>query len=451
MKKGIQLICLLFAGTVLSSCDEPNESTSVVQTIAPLVAEEEEFAIWMVTDPHYLAPELFDDGEAFRRMQATSAGKDLARMPQIMEALVWEAAKEQPDLLIVSGDLTFNGEYQSMKEMADFFRQIEENGTQVSVIPGNHDIHSGWARKFEGEEMEPVEQVTPDDFKTLFADYGYDLAVWEDPHSLSYVMEPKEGYPFLMIDTNRYPDTKSTEAPLAEGAIKEETFAWLDEYYQTKPAITEAYMIGHHPLLNHSGSEGGRFSLENSEEALAFFTGKGVRTGFAGHIHAQNISAEDSFHEIVTGALSIYPNSIGTMRLNEEGLSYERKKLDVSGWAKETNQPDPALLDYLQTTYDLFKNDGETLALGMMFEEQWYEEAYETAVTEFVGELNVRYFAGEDFVTDENDVQALLEHPGYQIIQENSKTFLKRYTTQLLEDENLDDRTIFIPNNSAQE
>ena len=34
--------------------------------------------------------------------------QDLEHVPDMMEALVWEAAKEQPDLLIVSGDLTFN-------------------------------------------------------------------------------------------------------------------------------------------------------------------------------------------------------------------------------------------------------------------------------------------------------------------------------------------------------
>ena len=59
---------------------------------------------------------------------APLVGKDLEHVPDMMEALVWEAAKEQPDLLIVSGDLTFNGEYQSLVELAAFFERIEKMG-----------------------------------------------------------------------------------------------------------------------------------------------------------------------------------------------------------------------------------------------------------------------------------------------------------------------------------
>src|SRR5699024_8394003 len=130
----------------------------------------------MVTDIHYLSPLYFDDGEAFGKMQATSAGKDLAHMPAIMEALVWQVSKGQPDLLIVSGDLTFNGEYQSMVELADYFKQIEAIGTQVAVMPDNHNIHSVWYCKFEGDQMTDVDQVTPADIQDSFTYYGDDLA-----------------------------------------------------------------------------------------------------------------------------------------------------------------------------------------------------------------------------------------------------------------------------------
>lgn len=231
MKRIFRALTVLLTGLFLFGLNNQKDEERTVQSIAPLVGKDENLKIWMVTDIHYLSPDLFDDGEAFARMKATSAGKDLEHVPDMMEALVWEAAKEQPDLLIVSGDLTFNGEYQSMVELAAFFERIEKNGTQVSVIPGNHDIHSGWARKFEGEEMAVVEQATPEDFQQIFADYGYDLAISKDPESLSYVMEPKAGFPFLMIDTNIYSETKSTKSPKTEGRIKEETYAWLDEYF----------------------------------------------------------------------------------------------------------------------------------------------------------------------------------------------------------------------------
>ncbi len=453
MKKIILLASVIIVGIFLYGLTTQNDQIDAspeLITVPPLVTDEEEVTIWMVTDIHYLSPLYFDDGEAFGKMQATSAGKDLANMPAIMEALVWQVAKEQPDLLIVSGDLTFNGEYQSMVELTYYFKQIEAIGTQVAVMPGNHDIHSGWARKFEGDQMTVVDQVTPADFQDLFADYGYDLAVFKDPNSLSYIFEPKAGYPILMVDTNASSEEKSSKAPVAEGKIRPQTYEWLDRYFQmVEGEKEEIYLVGHHPLLNHSGNEGSRLVMEEADQAIDYFMNHHIKTAFAGHIHAQNISqlltTNQPFYEIVTGALSIFPNAIGQIRLSNEELAYDRLTLDVEGWANETAQIQDELLNYSETSYQIFKEDGEHLALQQMFEEQWYDESYAEAVMDYVGQMNVRYFSGEDYVEDDAEIAAYIQHDGYRVIQENSNNFLKRYSQQLLKDTNLNDLSIVIP------
>ena len=397
---------------------------------------EEELTIWLVTDIHYLSPTLFDDGEAFAKMEATSAGKDLRHTQHHLEALVWRAAKEKPDLLIVSGDLTFNGEYQSMVELADYFSEIEANGTQVSVIPGNHDINSSWAREFAGEEMTKVSHVSPTDFKKLFAEYGYDLATYSDPNSLNYVIEPKKGYPLIMLDTNMYSDIP--QAPVAAGMINESTFTWLDDFFDHETEIKKALVVGHHPLLNTGD---GPLTLQNADVASDYFMKNGIQTSFSGHVHTQSINEIDAFHDIITGALSIYPNSIGVVTISNEALIYERQTLDVELWAKETNQTETELLNYKETAENILKKDGETLALSMMFEEQWFDIAYKEDVMDFVGKLNIRRFAGGNDAT----LTELRQHPGYQMIQDNSKTFLKRYSKRILEDNNQNDLQITLP------
>lgn len=436
----------------LARGDEPatQGETAFLTERQPLVTGED-LRIWVVTDLHYLAPELFDEGPAFQRILATAAGKDLPHIPALMQALVWEVQQEQPDLLLVSGDLTFNGEYQSAEELTGYFGQMEASGTQVAVIPGNHDIHSGWARKYTGDHTEIVPQVSPDDFRTLFADYGYDLAVAKDPTSLSYVIEPKEGFPFLMIDTNIYPEEESTDAPLANGAIRPETYAWLEEYTNAREKTAqETLVVAHHNLMAHSGREREGFLVADAEAARNFFADLGVQTVFSGHIHSQDIAQMEvggqPLYEIVTGALSIHPNSIGEVGLSEEGLQYQHRSLDMEGWAEAVGVTDQALLQYSQTGQDFFREDGAVLGLQMMFEEQWYEEEYEEPVMDFVGNMNVRYFSGLDYVpeADSSTVAELQAHPGYQIIQEHSETFLKRYSNQLLEDNNLYDRELSI-------
>src|SRR5574344_957357 len=121
--------------------------------------------IWIITDLHYLSQDLFDDGEAFSYVEKTAAGKDLRYGKEQMEALVEQVEREHPSLLLVSGDLSLNGEKQSMVELAQYFSQIEEKGTEVLVIPGNHDIASGWARAFKGNQQEVTDQVTAQQFE----------------------------------------------------------------------------------------------------------------------------------------------------------------------------------------------------------------------------------------------------------------------------------------------
>ena len=139
------------------------------QTAEPAITLNASDEIWVITDPHYLSPSLQDNEVAFQKMQATSAGKDLIYGKERMEALVAQVEQERPKALLVSGDLTFNGEYQSFVDLANFFKQIESFGTKVLVEPGNHDIADGWARKFIGEQNYKTRRLTASEFLSLLS------------------------------------------------------------------------------------------------------------------------------------------------------------------------------------------------------------------------------------------------------------------------------------------
>ncbi|MBK6374852.1 MAG: hypothetical protein IPF67_17525 [Saprospiraceae bacterium] len=102
-------------GLFLFGLNNQKDEERTVQSIAPLVGKDENLKIWKVTDIHYLSPDLFDDGEAFARLQATSAGKDLEHVPENDGgACVGSGERTAGSADRRSGDLTFNGEYQSM-------------------------------------------------------------------------------------------------------------------------------------------------------------------------------------------------------------------------------------------------------------------------------------------------------------------------------------------------
>ncbi len=109
----------------------------------------EEPTFWVVSDVHLIANSLHDDGEEFQRIKQTSAGKELDYQEESIHALVDSAIKEKISGLIITGDLTLNGEKKSAEKLAELLAPLEENGIMSLVIPGNHDIHDGWARKFD--------------------------------------------------------------------------------------------------------------------------------------------------------------------------------------------------------------------------------------------------------------------------------------------------------------
>jgi len=156
-KKKTLLLALGIFFLFLSGCSQKNEATQkgtnqISESNIKNQVVEPGFKLWVITDIHYISPSLYDDGEKFKFIIQTSAGKDIIYQEETLEALVYKAQREKPNVLVVSGDLTLNGEKQSAIELAVYFAEIEKTGTNVYVIPGNHDISDGWAKKYRAEK-----------------------------------------------------------------------------------------------------------------------------------------------------------------------------------------------------------------------------------------------------------------------------------------------------------
>lgn len=94
--------------------------------------------ILVATDIHYLSPSLNDHGACFEKTILNGDGKALAYIDELTDALVEQVIREKPAALILSGDLTLNGEKQSHLDLAQKLRSITDCGIPVLVLPGNH-------------------------------------------------------------------------------------------------------------------------------------------------------------------------------------------------------------------------------------------------------------------------------------------------------------------------
>ena len=89
--------------------------------------------LMLVTDLHYLAPELYDTSGYFERILLQGDGKVAHESETLLNALKAEVAHQAPDALLISGDLTFNGETASHVRLAGALREIEEAGIIMGV------------------------------------------------------------------------------------------------------------------------------------------------------------------------------------------------------------------------------------------------------------------------------------------------------------------------------
>ena len=63
-------------------------------------------------------------------------------LPELLEAFIDQVIAEHPSALILSGDISMNGEEINHEELAERLHRVQDAGIPVLVIPGNHDINN---------------------------------------------------------------------------------------------------------------------------------------------------------------------------------------------------------------------------------------------------------------------------------------------------------------------
>lgn len=321
-----------------------------------------DLSFFITSDIHYLAKDLTDDGEAFQKFVNGGDGKQLNYIGEIMDAFTSEIKRKKPDVLIISGDLTTNGEKESHQELAKKLKTIKELGTSVYVIPGNHDILNPYARSFKGSDQYQADYIDVKDFSKIYGDFGYNQALSRDAYSLSYLAAPSKDVWLLMLDTAQYKNNISAGQPQVDGEINPETLEWIKKCSNmAKESNAQLIAVMHHNLIDHSETIKDGYTLNNNKAALEAFQSCGINLTFTGHIHLQDIksvkSGDDVIYDIAAGALGVYPQKYGVLKYSPNtGYDYNTVKVDVEGWAKQTGSTDNNLRNFGTFSETFFKN-----------------------------------------------------------------------------------------------
>jgi 3',5'-cyclic AMP phosphodiesterase CpdA len=144
-------------------------------------ANSSEIRFGVVSDIHYIAPSLknleSDVWQEFVYNKHKEYNDLDSLVDNALDGIFRNAVEGGENYVLIPGDLTKDGELASHEALAEKFGAFEEEtGIQVLVIPGNHDINNSNAVTFENGKKEPTATTSPEQFREIYADFGFDLA-----------------------------------------------------------------------------------------------------------------------------------------------------------------------------------------------------------------------------------------------------------------------------------
>lgn len=328
MERKLQKIWLTLLMAVAWTSANASEAANAKTTIA------------VVSDIHVMAPSLLPAGaeetDTWKNYYATQR-KMLEQSAGLFNQFVDNMVDSKPDIVLITGDLTKDGEEASHNYVKAGLKNLTEAGIKVFVIPGNHDFGEEGSPKqyLANGSTEPAPVLAYNNFAGFYEGYGYgDDASKYDVNSLSYVAEPVEGLVLLAIDSH-------------SASIPETTLTWLcDRATEAHAAGKQVIAMMHHPLFPHiTGADLfiSTYTVNDYAKVRDALINAGVNVILTGHFHTSDIAKDwnndesKAIYDINTGSLISYPCDYRILTL-EDGmrtLNVETKSITPTGMTAE--------------------------------------------------------------------------------------------------------------------
>lgn len=278
-----------------------------------------------------------------------------ANDPNIVAATIDWLKEKQPDLVIISGDLTQRAREGQFQDAADYLHALRQNGLRLLVIPGNHDIPLyDVFRRF----ASPLGR-----YKRYIAD---DLCPWVETDEAA----------ILGINTAR-------SLTIKDGRINRDQMQLIRQRFRGVAPNKTRILVTHHPLFALPIGQGNELSeaVGRHEDALQAIKDAGIHLTLAGHFHRTYAEAASKMVAESGPTLIIQAGTATSTRLrNQEPQSFNwlhveqcnRMELQVIVWNGE---------DFQRASHVGFSLKGkrwhsEQLATQEMAADEFSEPAY---------------------------------------------------------------------------
>lgn len=385
-----------------------------------MLTQDKKTSFWVISDTHLIADSLHDHGQAFSQMQKTSQGKDLYYQETALSAFARMAEEKKPAAIIVTGDVTFNGERVSAEKFAELFKPLTK--TKLLVVPGNHDIYDGWAREFRGKKQYYAGQISPRMWRNIFKK-SYENVLSIDRNSLAYSVQLNPDYLLILADSNDYGKEEASTAPATAGFLGKEQRKWIKEQlqYASQNNLRVIFCM-HHNLYAHNPAVNKGYVVDDYRELRKLLAQYNVKLVFSGHIHAQNIMPPQNScpaTEIVTASFCSNDQGYGVVKVSPKEISYTCHHFKMDGYLTDKEKQNWTLTHF----HDYLEN----IQLGTISAELMQNELYRNhddlktvrQMGRLFGEMNYHFFTGKNHI-DLEELQKLKKSAIYQqLIAEN--------------------------------
>ncbi len=257
---------------------------------------------FLITDTHYFKNSLGAYGEDYERFMDFEQ-KCFAETQSINEAVFayLEQAK-QADIVLIAGDLSFNGEKQSNEAFSALLHDFQaKSGKKVYVVTAGHDFNEKPFAYDGGARITP-EGTKFTDLYGLYKDFGYSDAIAFNEKHLSYVAQLSPEVRLLVICNDIDGQKHIT--------YDDEFLGWIEA--QAKQAQADGQMMiamEHYPVLPGQPLLAliGDARQSESRRLIDTLADNGVHLIFTGHMHNQSINVTETakgnkFYDVCTGS-----------------------------------------------------------------------------------------------------------------------------------------------------
>ena len=204
----------------------------------PVLAAEDALKICVISDTHYYPLTYVSDCEDYQTY-VNGDPKMLAESGSVLDSAVEMIEKDQPDIVLVSGDLTKDGEKKAIRNLPQKCSRLKTRPTRkyLSLTATTIFTIISTPVLLKTAKRKTPKRVTPAEFKEIYANFGYngefDAEYYTPPQGkqaggLSYAAS-FGNYVILALDSGMYsPDATGMETNehITAGRVDEDLLVW---------------------------------------------------------------------------------------------------------------------------------------------------------------------------------------------------------------------------------